>query len=143
VPSDWSLKLMNGLHRAVLTATAGRLGWQAQAMPVLELTTVGRRTGRAHTVLLTSPWHEGASLIVVASRGGDDREPAWLLNLRAHPDVEVARRGGARQPMRARVATAAERARLWPLITAAHRNYAGYQAKTSREIALVWLETID
>jgi deazaflavin-dependent oxidoreductase (nitroreductase family) len=69
-------------------------------MPVLELTTVGRRSGRRHSVLLTSPVQDGATLVVVASRGGDDRSPAWFLNLQDNPEVEVTLKGAARQRMR-------------------------------------------
>jgi len=66
--------------------------------------------------------------------------PAWLLNLRDNPQVEVALKGAATQRMRARIATPAERARLWPLVVADHHNYAAYQTKTSRQIPLVLLE---
>jgi deazaflavin-dependent oxidoreductase (nitroreductase family) len=79
---------------------------------------------------------------VVASRGGDDTHPAWFLNLSDNPDVEVRVRGKAKEPMRARVATAEERARLWPLVTQDHKNYAGYQKRTEREIPLVLLEPV-
>jgi deazaflavin-dependent oxidoreductase (nitroreductase family) len=109
-------------------------------MPVLELTTTGRKSGQPRSVMLTSPLQEGSTLVIVASRGGDDQHPAWFLNLRDNPDVEVAFKGGPKQPMRARVATPEERARLWPLVTADHKNYAGYQTKTQREIPLVLLE---
>jgi deazaflavin-dependent oxidoreductase (nitroreductase family) len=139
VPSDFALKTMNTVHRVILKASGGRLGWEAQKMPVLELTTTGRKSGKAHTVMLTSPVQEGDTYVVVASRGGDDHHPAWFLNLRAEPSVEVAVKGGPKQPMTATVASADERARLWPLVTADHRNYAGYQEKTSREIPLVLL----
>jgi deazaflavin-dependent oxidoreductase (nitroreductase family) len=111
-------------------------------MPVLELTTTGRTSGQPRSVMLTSPIREGADLVVVASRGGDDNPPAWLLNLRANPIVEVGFQGKPSQRMSARVATAAERDRLWPLIVADHKNYAGYQAKTTREIALVLLHPV-
>lgn len=131
---------MNAAHRAAIALSFGKLGWSALDMPVLELTTVGRRTGQPRTVLLTSPLQWGAAYVVVASRGGDDRPPAWLGNLVAHPQVQVAVGGGPRQPMHARVATAAERAELWPKVTADHAFYGGYQDKTSREIALVLLE---
>jgi deazaflavin-dependent oxidoreductase (nitroreductase family) len=77
---------------------------------------------------------------VVASRGGDDEHPAWFLNLRDDPDVEVALQGHPKQRMRARVATAEERARLWPIVARDHKNYAGYQTKTDREIPLVLLD---
>jgi deazaflavin-dependent oxidoreductase (nitroreductase family) len=90
--------------------------------------------------MLTSPMQEGESLVVVASRGGDDHHPAWFLNLRDNPEVEVALQGQPPRPMTARVATPEERERLWPRIAADYKNYAGYQTRTSREIPLVLLE---
>jgi deazaflavin-dependent oxidoreductase (nitroreductase family) len=140
MPNDFGFKVMNRVHRGLLKISGGRLGWEAQHMPVLELTTTGRKSGRRHSVMLTSPIQEGTTLVVVASRGGDDKSPAWFLNLRDNPQVEVALKGAASQRMRARVATPAERARLWPLIVADHKNYAAYQTKTTREIALVLLQ---
>ena len=133
------LKTMNAAHRAVLKVSGGKVGWSASKMPVLELTTTGRKSGQPRSVMLTSPVQEGDTFIVVASRGGDDQHPAWFLNLRDQPAVEVAWKGETKRPMRARVATAEERARLWPIITADHKNYAGYQTKTDREIPLVLL----
>jgi deazaflavin-dependent oxidoreductase (nitroreductase family) len=111
-------------------------------MPVLELTTIGRKSGQPRSIMLTSPLQEGATIVVVASRGGDDHHPAWFLNLRDNPDVEVAWKGEPKKKMRAHVANAEERARLWPLVTADHKNYAGYQKKTDREIPLVLLEPV-
>lgn len=140
MPRDRTLKAMNRIHRGVLRLSGGRLGWMLSGMPALELTTTGRRSGRRHTVLLTSPLQEEGRLVVVASRGGDDEPPAWLLNLQADPAVAVALRGGPSRPMRARVATPGERADLWPRITTNHPNYAAYQRRTNREIALVVLE---
>lgn len=139
MPSDLQLKLMNGVHRALLAVSFGHLGWNALGMPVLELTTTGRKSGQPRSVMLTSPWQEGDTYAIVASRGGDDTHPAWFHNLEANPDVEVTIRG-TRRPMRARVADADERARLWPIITTDHTNYAGYQTKTDREIPVVLLE---
>ena len=109
-------------------------------MPVLELTTIGRKSGRPRSVMLPSPVQEGETWVIVASRGGNDHHPAWFLNLRDRPDVEVSRKGKPRQSMRARIATPDERARLWPRVTATYNGYAGYQEKTDREIPLVWLE---
>jgi deazaflavin-dependent oxidoreductase (nitroreductase family) len=140
MPSDLVLKTMNGVHRALLAVSFGKFGWQASNMPVLELTTTGRKSGQRRSVMLTSPIQEGSTIVVVASRGGDDTHPAWFLNLRDDPDVEVSYKGAPKQKMRARVAAADERARLWPLVTADHKNYAGYQTKTTREIPLVLLE---
>ncbi len=134
------MKTMNAVHRSLLKLTGGRAGWKVSNMPVLELTTTGRRSGQSRTVMLTSPLQEGETLIVVASRGGDDKSPAWFLNLRDNPDVQVALKGQPKQRMRAHIATAEERSRLWPRVTADHKNYAGYQTKTEREIPLVLLE---
>jgi len=136
------LKSMNALHRGVLKLSGGRLGWDAGRMPVVELTTIGRKSGARRTVMLTSPLQQGSTYVVVASRGGDDQHPAWLLNLRDHPEVEVATRGGERRPMRARVASAEERPALWAQVVAAQKRYGGYQEKTSREIPLVLLEPV-
>ena len=140
MPSDVVLKTMNALHRAVLKLTFGKVGWTGYNMPVLELTTVGRRSRQPRTVMLTSPLQEGDTIVVVASRGGDDHHPAWFLNLRDHPEVEVVFQGGPKRTMHARVADDDERARLWPRVVADHDNYAGYQSKTDRKIPLVLLE---
>jgi deazaflavin-dependent oxidoreductase (nitroreductase family) len=111
-------------------------------MPMLELTTVGRTSGEKRSTMLSSPLQLGSTVVVVASRGGDDRHPAWYLNLVNEPRVEVVLRGDPPRPMTARVATPAERADLWPRITADHPNYAAYQTKTDREIPVVLLEPV-
>jgi deazaflavin-dependent oxidoreductase (nitroreductase family) len=140
MPSDFSFKVMNAVHRGVLRLSGGRKGWTSSNMPVLELTTTGRKSGLERSTMLTSPLQEGTTLVVVASRGGDDKPPAWFLNLQANPDVGVSLRGEPRRAMRARVADSDERARLWPRVVADHSNYAGYQTRTTREIPLVLLE---
>ena len=142
MPSDLALKTMNGLHRVILKLSFGHLGWSGMNMPVLELTTIGRKSGQPRSVMLTSPVQEGETIVVVASRGGDDHHPAWFLNLREHPEVEVVFKGEPKRKMTAHVATADERARLWPRVVADHDNYAGYQKKTEREIPLVLLDPV-
>ena len=139
MPSDFALKTMNAANRALQLVSFNKLGWSGSGMPVLELTTTGRKSGQPRSCLLTSPVQEGDTLVVVASRGGDDTHPAWFLNLRDNPDVEVSLKGGPRQKMKAHVADSVERARLWPLVIKDHKNYAGYQKKTDREIPLVLL----
>ena len=131
---------MESSHRFVQRLTRGRAGWKIAGMPVLELTTTGRRSGERRATMLTSPLRDGDAYVVVASRGGDDRHPAWFLNLRDDQNVEVVVEGHPRVAMTARIANAEERARLWPLITSKYANYAGYQQKTEREIPLVLLE---
>ena len=140
MPSDFAFKAMNAFHRGLVKISGGRVGWTVSHMPVLELTTTGRKTGRSRSVLLTSPLQDGTTLVVVASRGGDDKPPAWFLNLRANPEVEVALQGKPTQRMRARVASPDERGRLWPRVVADHKHYADYQTKTNRQIPLVLLE---
>jgi deazaflavin-dependent oxidoreductase (nitroreductase family) len=139
MPSDAALKTMNFLHRVILKASFGKVGWSAMGMDALELTTIGRKSGEPRAVMLTSPLQEGDTIVIVASRGGDDHHPAWYLNLQANPDVEVSLKGGPAKPMKAHVADAEERARLWPKLTADHKNYADYQTKTDREIPVVLL----
>lgn len=142
MPSDRALKSMNAIHRGLLALTFGKVGWKAGGMPVLELTTTGRKSGQERSCMLTSPLQVGDAYVIVASRGGDDHHPAWYLNLEANPEVQIAVGGKAKQPRRARIATADERAEMWPQITAKYDNYAGYQSKTTREIPLVLLEPV-
>jgi deazaflavin-dependent oxidoreductase (nitroreductase family) len=139
MPSDLALKAMNRVHRVLLGASGGRLGWHFSGMPVIELTTTGRKSGQPRTTMLTSPYQEDSTIVVVASRGGDDTNPAWFLNLRDDPKVMVKLGPKPAESMIAEIADANERARVWPIIASKHRNYAGYQRKTEREIPLVLL----
>ena len=139
MPSDRLFRLLNVYHRTVVKVTFGKVGWKAGGMPVVQLTTTGRRSGEARTVMLTSPLQIGESVVIVASRAGDDQHPAWLLNLRADPAVEVTMGGVARQ-MTAREVVGDERTRLWADLTAAHNHYSGYQSKTDRTIPVVVLD---
>ena len=137
---DFQMKAMNKVHGGVLKLTGGRLGWHLYGMPVVELTTTGRRSGLARTSLLTSPVQVGEAYVIVASRGGDDVHPAWFLNLQAQPEVRVRSGRAPARPMRARVAEGVERDDLWARIMAYKPHYGGYQDKTERLIPLVVLE---
>ncbi len=130
---------MNGIHRVILGVTRGKAGWTAGKMPVLELTTIGRKSGEPRSCLLTSPLQENGEIVIVASRGGDDHHPAWYLNLLETPQVQVSYKGAPHKIMTARTANSEERARMWPIVAGAYKGYAGYQEKTSREIPLVIL----
>jgi deazaflavin-dependent oxidoreductase (nitroreductase family) len=136
---DMMMRVVTGFHQAVFRASNGRLGNRGYGMPVLQLTTTGRKSGKRRTTMLTSPVQHGATVVVVASYGGDDRHPTWFLNLRDDPNVEITMHGQTRA-MRARIASPEERADLWPRVVAAHRGYAQYQERTDREIPLVILE---
>ena len=133
------MQAVNLVHRNVFTASNGMLFGRVMGMPVVKLTTTGRKSGRPRTTMLTAPAKDGDNLVLVASYGGSPKHPDWFLNLRDKPEVEVMTRDfkGRRH---ARIATAEERARIWPEITGKHKNYAGYQTKTAREIPLVILE---
>ena len=140
MPSDGFLKAMNGVHKGLLRFSGGRLGWAAADMPVLELTTIGRRSGQPRSVMLTSPHRDGDRIVIVASKGGEDTHPAWLLNLRENPQVTVSMKGAPGVAMIARVASPEERERLWLVVVDKQARYAGYQERTDREIPLVLLE---
>ena len=140
MPSDGFLKAMNGVHKGLLRLSGGRLGWTAADMPVLELTTIGRRSGQPRSVMLTSPHRDGDRIVIVASKGGEDTHPAWLLNLRENPQVTVSMKGAPGVAMIARVASPEERERLWLVVVDKQARYAGYQERTDREIPLVLLE---
>jgi deazaflavin-dependent oxidoreductase (nitroreductase family) len=111
-------------------------------MPVIRLTTLGRKSGEKRSTMLTSPVKVGESFVVVASHGGSEHHPAWYLNLEANPRVEIVTGAGLPQPRTARIADASLRATLWSQITDRHKNYAGYQEKTSRQIPLVLLDPV-
>jgi deazaflavin-dependent oxidoreductase (nitroreductase family) len=138
---DSLFRFWTSVHRHMFTATNGRLAGKLLGMPVVMLTTVGRTTGQKRQTMLTSPLQVGDTIVLVASFGGDDREPSWCQNLRKTPEVEITMRG-RHEARTARVATPEERAELWPQLTAKHSNYAGYQTKTDREIPVVLLEPV-
>jgi deazaflavin-dependent oxidoreductase (nitroreductase family) len=137
--TDLGAKAMNLVHRVALRASGGRLGTRVFGMDALQLHTVGRRSGQRRSVMLTAPILEPDRIVLVASKGGDDRHPDWYGNVVAHPDVEITR-DGVTTPWRARTATAEEKAELWPRIVAAYKGYAGYQQRTERDIPVVICE---
>jgi deazaflavin-dependent oxidoreductase (nitroreductase family) len=137
--ADRQLRLMNRAHRLVLRLTGGRVLSSAFGMPTLELHTVGRTSGQRRSTMLTSPVHDTQQVVLVASKGGDDRHPNWYANLSANPEVEITMKGETR-PYTARTATPAEKAELWPRIVSTYKGYAGYQKKTEREIPVVICE---
>jgi deazaflavin-dependent oxidoreductase (nitroreductase family) len=131
------IKLLSALHREIYSATNGRLGNRVAGMPVLLLTTVGRRSGRRRTVPLTY-FEEDGAVVLVASYGGRPHNPDWFENLVHAGEAEITI-GGETRRVQARGATSAERTRLWPRIVTTYDGYAKYQSKTSREIPLAIL----
>jgi len=137
--TDVVTKAMNLTHKAILKASGGRFGGKVLGMVAVELHTIGRRSGQRRSVMLTAPIHEPDRVVLIASKGGDDRHPDWYHNVVAEPDVEITEHGTTR-PMRARTATAEEKAEMWPAIVAAYKGYAGYQKRTERDIPVVICE---
>lgn len=139
VDRSWPLlhRLM-GAHVALYRRSGGRLGHKPPGLPqMLLLDHVGARSGVRRTSPLVYT-RDGEDYVLVASKGGFPRHPAWFHNLRAHPDttIQVGRRVLA---VRAHVASDEERERLWPLCLATYGGFAGYQARAGRTIPLVVL----
>lgn len=140
---DLRMKAMNAAHQGILKLSGGRFGNTAGSMPVVELHVVGRKSGKTRSTLLTSPLKQDGNYILVASKGGDDRNPEWYNNLVANPDVELVIAGNEALLVTARTASAAEKADMWPRIVSAYAGYAGYQRKTERDIPVVICEPRD
>ncbi|MGU3502478.1 nitroreductase family deazaflavin-dependent oxidoreductase [Mycobacterium sp. C31M] len=136
---DAGAKAMNLAHKVVLTVSGNRLLANPFGMPTVELHTIGRKSGIPRSCYLTTPVHDADRVVLVASKGGDDRHPDWYRNLQAHPDAELIIHG-TRRTIHARTATADEKAELWPKIVAAYQGYAQYQQRTSRDIPVVICE---
>src|SRR5579883_1736148 len=130
-------KLMTGVHGGLYRLSGGRIGGRFGKMPILLLTTKGRKSGLARTTPLTY-LPDGDDYVLIASNGGKDYPPAWFGNLRAHPEG-VVQLGGEKFRASATVADAEQRGRLWPMVLERYPNYAGYEKKTTREIPLVIL----
>jgi F420H(2)-dependent quinone reductase len=137
---NWPLlrRVMGG-HTTVYRATRGVIGHRFPgAPPTLLLDHVGARSGTRRTSPLVYA-RDGEDLVLIASKGGYPRNPAWYHNLMAHPDTTV-QVGSQRLSVHARVADPEERTRLWPLVVSVYGGYEAYRRRTEREIPLVVLE---
>jgi F420H(2)-dependent quinone reductase len=139
VDRSWPvLNRLAGVHVWAYRATNGLVGHRLPGLPsMLLLDHVGAKSGARRTSALLYV-NDGENLVIVASKGGNPKHPAWFHNLRAHPNTMV-QVGSERRAVHARVADPAERARLWPRVVKAYRGYSDYQSRTSREIPLVIL----
>ena len=118
--------------------TSGEEGHDWQGTSVLVITTTGRRSGMPRDKALIYG-RDGDAYLLVASKGGAEESPYWYHNLVANPDVLVQVKG-EKFTARARTADTAEKARLWPVMTAEWPSYDDYQEKTDRDIPVVILE---
>ncbi len=126
------------VHRWVYQLSRGKAAGKTGRCKFLLLTTTGRRTSQSRTVPLLYLVDDGAYALV-ASYGGNPQAPAWLLNIRADPQVQL-QVGGKRVTGVARIATAEERARLWNSFVAVFPGYDKYQAVSGRRIPIVLIQ---
>ena len=133
-----TLRILGKLNVPVYRLTRGRLLGRVGRAPVLLLTTTGRRSGQPRTtpVLYLA---DGERLIVIGSNAGNERPPAWALNLESHPDGEVQVRG-RRAKVRARIAEGQERDELWRRMNEQYAGFDDYRGRTQREIDVFVLE---
>lgn len=126
------------LHRMWYRASGGRVGSRVAGLAVLRLTTTGRSSGRARSVMLTY-LDDPRGFIVIASNAGDQRDPAWWRNLEADPAASV-RIGRKEYPVRTRQLEGDEREQAWHRAVAAYDGYARYAASTTRTIPVALLD---
>jgi deazaflavin-dependent oxidoreductase (nitroreductase family) len=132
-------KAATRMHRAAFDVSKGRIAGKVAGLPVLKLTTIGRKSGQPRTTMLAAALQDDRRIILVASNRGANNHPAWYLNLRDRPQVTVTMKRG-RWPMVARTATSEEKATLWPQIVSAGPGYGDYQMTTDRDLPVVILE---
>jgi deazaflavin-dependent oxidoreductase (nitroreductase family) len=126
-------------HRGLYRASGGKLGGTMKGVPILLLRVRGRKSGKLRTMPLMYT-RDGENLVLVASKGGAPRHPAWYLNLQGQEaEVQV---GRDRRRVRARDAEGDERERLWAEMVALWPDYEEYQRKTTRRIPVVVLEPV-
>ena len=129
------------VHRGLYRVTGGRVGlWRPKGnrYGTLRLTTTGRRTGEARSVILGYV-QDGPRMVTLAMNGWADGEPSWWLNLQAHPEARVELAGSA-GPVKAHAAAGQERDRLWAWWRQIDKNLDAYAALRSTETAVVVLE---
>jgi len=142
LPPRWFIRLFWQLHRAACRVTGGRLGlWRpTKRWGTLRLTTTGRRTGQPRRVIL-GYLEDGPNLVTLAMNGWDPAEPAWWLNLKAHPEatMETADRTCT---VRGRAAEGEERARLWARWGEVDDHLDAYASRRPSGTAVVVLEPV-
>ena len=136
---NWLQRAFVATHNRVFRLSRGRLGSRLAGIDHLLLTTTGRRSGQPREAPLACFEIDG-KLLIVASNGGSDSPPAWFRNIEANPAVRVLLRDGETKRT-ARVASDEERARWWPQLVKDNSFYGKYEARTSRQIPIVALET--
>jgi deazaflavin-dependent oxidoreductase (nitroreductase family) len=145
VPPRWFIRAAWVVHRAIYRFTGGRIGLRppeaGTRFGMLRLTTIGRRSGQPR-IAIVGYYEDGPNLVTLAMNGWAEAEPAWWLNLQAHPDTVVELKDG-RRPVRARAAQDEERDRLWAQWGQFSDKYDAWAARRPVETAVVVLEPRD
>ena len=131
------LALVGADNIAAYRDSGGEVGYLWNGVPTLLLDATGRHSGIVRTSALIFA-RDGEDYLVVASMGGAPKHPAWYLNLQANAEAEIQVKA-ERIPVTAHTATAAEKPRLWQLVTDVWPNYDVYQSRTERDIPVVVL----
>ena len=141
LPPRWFVRVFWFSHRRVYRLTRGRMGlWRPKAgkCGALRLTVVGRRTGTDRSVI-RGYVRDGANYVTMAMNGWGAPEPAWWLNLQAHPGARIETVDGSIEVV-GHAATGEERERLWARWSAIDKNLDEYAARRPAETAVVVLE---
>jgi deazaflavin-dependent oxidoreductase (nitroreductase family) len=134
-------KVLGTAHRVLYRLSGGRIGATIWSLPVVLLTTTGRKTGKARTTALCT-LRVDDDFVVIASFGGMERHPDWWLNLEHTPRATL-QIGRQHVIVDARTATGEERARLWAKVVTRAPGYLNYARRTAREIPVVVLERLE
>lgn len=143
LPPRWIIRSFWTLHRLWYRVTGGRRGlWRARPTKwgAMRLTAIGRRSGQERSVIL-GYFEDGPNLVTMAMNGWGAAEPAWWLNLQAHPQARVDLADGHLEVV-AHAAVGAERDRLWARWRALDKDLDSYAARRPTETAVVVLEPV-
>jgi len=134
----WALRASGKLNVPLYRLSRGHLGGRVGRAPVLLLTSTGRRSGRQRTAPVLY-MRDGTNVVVIGSNAGNENEPGWSFNLKAHPEAHI-EIGAQHSDVKARVAAGAERERLWRAMNSEYSGFDDYDARTARDIAVFVLE---
>lgn len=139
-PPRWIIKAMTRAHLALHNLTKGRKFNSLGGDEVCFVKMTGAKSGRTLTIpLMYIPYRDG--VLLVASQGGNPKNPVWYYNLVKHPDIEVEYRG-RRMKLRARIAEADEKPELWPICYESYAPFEEYRKRTSRDIPIFVCEPV-
>lgn len=142
VPPRWFVRLFWKVHRGIVRRSGARKGlWRPRPgkWGAMRVTTTGRRSGKPHGVIV-GYYEDGPNLVTMAMNGWGAPEPAWWLNLKAHPEAVIDLPGGGRREVVSHAATGEERERLWQRWRELDKNLDAYAARRPRETAVVVFE---